>query len=401
MLFAARCTAIVASREILERVRSRVFWAILALTVVSIIGGAHAVGSLTSDTDQFSVVVANDSPSTLETELQTSAALYGLTLSTMSAPPRDVPGLLLEGLAQAAVVDGQDIVIAGPVAPALITAIADAVDATARQGIATRVGVAEPDLELLIDPVVTTVKDLRSSDATAGKPLPALAASFLLLMSLLIFGLLVGSGVAEEKQNRIAEVLLSKLPAQALLAGKVLGIGAVGLFQVTAVAVSGLLALRTAQSGNPAAQSFAGLDMIDGFWLLLWFVQGFILYSLVYATLGATVSRQEDFQSLVYIPMLIILPAYVILAANFDDWSSNSWLAPASFVPFWTPILMPFRLATESASTGEALLALLGTVAASLGLIWLGSQVYLGNILRTGSRVPLSEALLSAFERSR
>ena len=120
----------------------------------------------------------------------------------------------------------------------------------------------------------------------------AFVASLLLYMQLIIFGLAVASGVVEEKSSRVIEVLMAAVPPRALLAGKVLGIGALGLLQLALTAFVGL-AVASASGALELRSADAGILAV----VLLWFVLGYVFYSTIYAISGVIVSRQEDLQS--------------------------------------------------------------------------------------------------------
>ena len=117
--------------------------------------------------------------------------------------------------------------------------------------------------------------------------LVAYAGSLLLLMSLAFFGQWVISGVVEEKNNRVVELILSAVRARHLLAGKVIGIGLLGFAQLALVAglAAGLLA-----AGVFDAPAELGGDMAL---VIPWFVLGFALYAVAYAVAGALASASR------------------------------------------------------------------------------------------------------------
>ena len=140
-----------------------------------------------------------------------------------------------------------------------------------------------------------TVATLEPEDPERGQRLGlAIVTAVLLFMSLIGYGSAVAQGVVEEKSSRVVELLLSTIKPLHLLAGKVLGLGAVGLLQllilgaigVVVGSVTGLLTAPTAAAGALVAA-------------VIWYLLGFFLYASVYAAAGSMVSRQEELQSLV------------------------------------------------------------------------------------------------------
>ncbi len=218
----------------------------------------------------------------------------------------------------------------------------------------------------------------------------AFASVVILFVMVMAFGQFVGSAVVEEKQNRVAELVLAKVSTASMLTGKVLGVGGLGLVQLSLLGITYLFGLAA------FGQDSAGLDLFRlGWsslaWLGLWFVIGYVMYSFVFATMGATVSRLEDLQSLTYVPSVLLLPAYAVAAMSLTG-EPNPLLAPFSLVPLWAPLLMPFRIVTGDAAWWEVLVALVGSVAFIGLLVWFGARVYRGAALRTGGRVGLREA---------
>ena len=119
-----------------------------------------------------------------------------------------------------------------------------------------------------------------------------MAASFLLYGQLLVYGFWVAMGVVEEKSSRVVEVLLAAIPPRALIAGKIIGLGLLGLAQFALLGVVGL-AIAAATGAIELDSTKVGILAI----VLVWFLLGFALYAGLFAMAGVLVSRQEDVQS--------------------------------------------------------------------------------------------------------
>ena len=171
---------------------------------------------------------------------------------------------------------------------------------------------------------------------------------FILVMA---FGQFVGSAVVEEKQSRVAELVLAKVSTASMLVGKVLGVGGLGLVQLIVLGLTYMVGLWAFGADSRGLDLFRlGLGSLA--WMALWFVIGYVMYSFVFATMGATVSRLEDLQSLTYVPSVLLLPAYAIAAASLAG-APAPLLAPMSMIPIWSPLLMPFRIVTGDAAWWE------------------------------------------------
>jgi ABC-2 type transport system permease protein len=198
----------------------------------------------------------------------------------------------------------------------------------------------------------------------------------------------VATGVVEEKQSRVVELLLATITPWQLLAGKVLGLGAVGLLQ---------LVILSAIAGVGAAA--AGLLVLPGAALgmfvmvVLWYLLGFFLYASLYAAVGSTVSRQEELQSVVA-PMIFLLLIPFVLTLNLLPSDPRNGLATVlSFVPFFSQTVMPARYALGVAPLWEVLVAAGLAAAAIVVVVRVAGRVYRNSVLRTGARVSLREAL--------
>jgi len=211
-------------------------------------------------------------------------------------------------------------------------------------------------------------------------------------MTILIFGQFVAMGIVEEKQNRVVEVVLSRIRPAQLLVGKVLGIGALGLAQVLAIAAAAVVALTFIDLPDVSVTGI-GAEIIGS--VIFWFLLGYTLYSFLYAALGATVSRQEDLQGAIILPVFLILPGFFLaqVAGQFPD---GTLAFVGSLVPFWSPMVMPVRMAAGGVPWWQVAMSVLLVVLTIVVLVRVGARVYTGAVLRTGARVKLREAWKAA-----
>jgi ABC-2 type transport system permease protein len=218
----------------------------------------------------------------------------------------------------------------------------------------------------------------------------AAVGAFLLFGQIFGYGFWVSMGVVEEKSSRVVEVLLSKIRPSQLLAGKVIGIGILGLVQLAAIAAFGIaIALITnVIELPPGTIGTVGL-------VFLYFIIGYAFYSCSFAVAGAIVSRQEELQSTTA-PMSLMLYASFFLAFFALSNPDSVMAQVASYVPMSAPLTMPQRVAYGSATGVEAALSIALSIAVTVLLIPLASRLYSGAILRMGSQVKLKEAWRSA-----
>lgn len=222
--------------------------------------------------------------------------------------------------------------------------------------------------------------------------------AFLLYMSIVLYGQNVLRGVLEEKTTRVAEVVVSSVPAETLLAGKILGVGAVGLTQQILWVITTVMMFKAREpilakfgvSTMPFAlpEISIGLALL----LLLFFILGFIFYSSLYAAVGASVNTEQEAQQAVQ-PMLILLVATAIFI-NPILLNPTSRLAQVmSLLPFSAPIIMPLRLALGSVPWYELAGSLVGVLLACLAATWFAARVYRVGLLMYGKRATLGEMI--------
>ncbi|GLW92903.1 ABC transporter permease [Actinokineospora globicatena] len=214
-------------------------------------------------------------------------------------------------------------------------------------------------------------------------------AGILIYMSLLINGQSVAQGVVEEKSSRVVELLLATIRPWQLMLGKVVGIGVVGLVQMAVIGGAGITAgLAT---GVLTISVSAAVSTVV--WLVVWFLLGFFAYSLVFAALGALVSRQEDIGGVITPPLMFVILGYVLGISILPSDPGNKLVEVLSMVPLFAPTLMPMRLAMGGVPAWEAGLAVVLVVALIPGLVWLSGRIYRNAVTRSGAKVRLRDAL--------
>jgi ABC-2 type transport system permease protein len=201
---------------------------------------------------------------------------------------------------------------------------------------------------------------------------------------LLTYGGWVGMGVLEEKSSRVVEVVLSAVRPAELLAGKVVGIGVLGLAQLALVGGVGLLsAVLAGSDAPPSAPGAVGL-------VLLWFVLGFAFYSCAFAVAGSAASRQEDAQSVMGPLYVLLVVSYLVAQAAQTD-PDSALARVSSFVPALAPLTAPSRVLLRHAPLSEVLASVALTVIGTLVLVRLAGRLYGGAVLRFGPKLRLRE----------
>jgi ABC-2 type transport system permease protein len=381
---------LVARRDFVTQVRSRSFVIGIVITLV-FFGGMFLLGAYISGQTSSHTLGVTPQAAGIRPVLEQTAHLQGVELTVRGVDDasgreqvRD-DGLeaLLTGTPGAYELVGLDSVDGG------LQAIVQA--AVEQQAVSAALAGAGVDPTQVANSSALGVATLEPIDSGSGQRLAvAFVGTILLFFSLSAYGSLVATGVVEEKQSRVVELLLATITPWQLLAGKVIGLGAVGLLQLVILsAVAGVGAVAAGLLVLPSAA--AGMFAM----VVLWYLLGFFLYASLYAAVGSTVSRQEELQSVVA-PMIFLLLIPFILTLNLlPNDPRNGLAAVLSFVPFFSQTVMPARYALGVASLWEVLAAALLAAAAIVVVVRVAGRVYRNSVLRTGARVSLREALAS------
>jgi ABC-2 type transport system permease protein len=200
------------------------------------------------------------------------------------------------------------------------------------------------------------------------------------------FGTWLLIGVVEEKSSRVIEVLLSTLRSGQLLAGKVIGIGAVALLQA-ALIVAVALGLGAAE-GSTLVHGTAPVEIVTS---LLWVVLGYTFYCWVYAAGGSLADRQEQVQSLAFPLQLPILFGYIVSFTALGSGQPSELVKVLAYLPPTAPFAMPVLVGLGDVSWWGFTASVVIMLVATVGVARLAAAVYRRAILRTGGRVHLRQ----------
>lgn len=268
----------------------------------------------------------------------------------------------------------------------LAAVVTSAVQIVERQEAIGELGLMPEQAERLLAPpdLGSTSLDPVTEERTEREGL-AMIGLFVLFLAIAFYGGFLLVGVVEEKASRVVEVLLSRLRPTELLGGKILGIGLVGLAQLALVAVAALVALRFSE--NPTATTTPSTVA----WIVVWFVLGYGFYSVLYATAGSLVSRQEEAQSIQFPISAILIVAYFVSMEAARSPESAAAIVGSLFPPT-APMVMIVRIAHGSVPLWQVVLSIAIVVGSIYGMVVLAGRIYAGAVLRIGPRLRVREA---------
>ena len=370
-----RAIGLVAWREIRERLRSKTFLASTFL-ILALVGASAGLERFASPEKTYRVAVTAPAPTGLVAALQRAAQPFDDARVRLRVVDSTATGrqLLEDDQVDALLLLSDDRLVFRDNVDPKAAAVADTAVRALRNEL-------PPSPELKTATLHPPEKD--SEDAST---LVAFAGALLLFMSLAFYGQWVISGVVEEKNNRVVEVILSAVRARHLLAGKVIGIGSLGFAQL--VLVAGLAAgLLVAGVFDAPAELGGDIALV-----IPWFVLGFALYAVAYAVAGALASSQQNAetagQPVTYALIAVFWAGYATLSSNAE----GPLASLLTVFPLTAPLVLPARSALVDVPLWQHALAVVLVLAAIYTLVRFAGRVYAHGLLHGGSRLSLRAA---------
>jgi ABC-2 type transport system permease protein len=387
-----RAIFLVGWREITERTQGRAFL-IATLAIIAVVLAGVIVPALNDQTTRVRAGITGVTPTELQGALR-DAARAGDTRLELRRYPTVAAGeaAVRGGDADVLIVAGERLVWKAEPDAEIAAVVTGAVQRVRFSERAAALGVTAEQAATLLAPAPARTLDTADPDQEAREAI-AFVTFIVLLLMLLTYGTAVAEGVAQEKGTRVMELLVCRLRPRDLLAGKVLGIGLVGLVQMLLALLAGGAAIVALDTVDVPAAVPATLASA-----VLWFALGYAFWSVALAAVGALVSRVEDLQAAVAPltwTMTLCAMTAPVAAESPDAWYS----VVASLVPITAPFAMPARVAVGDVAAWEIVLATATILAATYGLVRLGGAVYSGSVLRSGARPRLRDVWSAARPR--
>jgi ABC-2 type transport system permease protein len=383
-----RAIWLVARREMIERGRSRAFILGLILTQVFIVGGLLLQSTFGSQT-VLRVGYVGQPPVGFDEIMDSVAEQRGAVIDLRTYPDRAAAESAIRvGEVGGVYVPGPDRSSPGQLLfkQAPDGRIEETVTAAIQALRLVEAGI------VLTPPAVVSLEPLEpESEVDPTSLIIANVGVIFLFISIFSFGYWVLSGVVEEKQSRVVEVVLSTVGPRDLLMGKVLGIGILGLIQLVVLIGTGLIASTVL--GNFALPPTTTPALVQ---LVVWFILGYTLYATLFAVLGALASRMEEASTATMPIQFLAMGSYFLALLVVVNDPDGTVARIASLFPPAAPMIVPLRTALGGVETWEVLLSIGVTIAFIYGLFALGARVYSGAVLQTTGRIKLRDAWRSS-----
>ncbi len=413
----------VIEREFSERVRSR--WFILTtlfgplLLAALLIGPPWLAMRTRDDADVAKVLIVDATGTALGSAiavdlaggvlgtatpprvLEVNAAVLAATTDSLRGRllTKALPGFFI--LSQETIDDGRaELLLPDGSALGVSERLAASLERQLRQARLVTIGVAAPDAafvaQLRINVRTTQLgSDGREASARVNM-LVGFAVAMLLYIAIVLYGQIVLRSVAEEKQSRVAEVVLASVPARVLLSGKILGIGGVAMLQlgIWTSALATLLVNRGrifAMLGLSATSvPLPTVHLSDVLLLGAYLVLGYVLYAALFALVGSIASSEQEAQQ-AQTPVLMLLVSSIALLQTALQEPNGTVATALSMIPFSAPIMMPLRLGLADVPSRQIVASVGALSLTTVACLLAAGRVYRTALLMYGKRPTLAE----------
>ncbi len=374
-----RAIRLVAMREVVERGRSKGYLGSLLFTLFLLVAGFVLPTVFLGNPDAVKLALVGQPPAGLEVTIEAVATAFDADLVISTVPDRAAAEAAVKDKSIDAALDvPADLSGAGELI-VLEEASATLQGIVGQAVIALRAGTnAQP-------PTISALEPPSAEDVTA--IIFANAGIILMFIGIFSYGTWVLTGVVEEKQSRVVEVVLATVRPRDLLMGKVLGIGLLALAQLLVLVIAGVsFAQFSGQLTLPPTTVGAVVQLVG------WFILGFAFYSTAMGVLGALASRVEEASNASMPVTMSATLAYILSIVFVTQEPAGPLARIMTFLPPAAPMVVPLRVALGEIDAWEIVVS----VAIMLASIWLlfaiGGRVYSGAVLQTGGQIRLRDA---------
>ena len=401
---------LIAKREYLERVRTKAF--LITTILIPVLMGAGIVASVLASNESKSTshitIVSQDQQlaTDLQSELQ-SGKDSKMTVDVIS-PGNSATRATLDSMLADKQLDGYLWITPASgvnTRPSFSYTPRSAGDISTKETITSALrtvlirerlaheGMVASDVDALMQPVeVNTTQAGKNADTTSS--FVAIYVLFLLMyMVIMLYGMNVARSIIEEKTSRVFEVLLATIRPEEMMAGKMIGVGSVGLTQVAVwLATAVLLTSTSILSAFGSGTMHVSLNAMQVIFFVVYFLLGYMLYSSIAAALGAMVNSEQELQQLnmfLALPLASCMFALAPVIAN----PSSPLSRVISLIPFCTPLIMYLRISLATPPAWEIALSIALMIISIYAILWVASRIYRVGILMYGKKPTLPEIL--------
>lgn len=266
-----------------------------------------------------------------------------------------------------------------------------------------------------------SVKEGKEGESSLGAVISTIIGAIMgivMYFTLFMYGMMVMQGVQEEKTSRIVEVIISSVKPFELMLGKILGVAAVGLTQISIWAVlmviissvvTKLLGFSPDQSmamNGTAQQALAEgknaeianilVELGKVNWamivplFLIYFIFGYLMYASLYAAVGSAIGDDPSASQSMSLPLSIPIILAVYISMHTIKQPDSTLSVFASIFPLFSPIVMAARLGSNP-PMWQIVTSVLVLIASTIFFIWLAGRIYRVGIMLYGKKATWKE----------
>jgi ABC-2 type transport system permease protein len=383
---------LVARREILERVRGRIF-RVGTIIILLIVAGAIVIpkihSSSTTPPQQVGVVGGSTAAATQVTQVVKYSGKQSQTPVHVVSEPTvaSAEAALRSGKLDVAVVNGDKIVTNQPVAGSS-SDTATLVQVLAPElGVLNsyqRAGLSPQQIGQVAQAQAVPVESLQANTAKRVNKGTSVIGVVLIFLMLTQYNTWILMGVMQEKASRVVEVLLATVRPVQLLGGKVLGIGLVALGQAALIVATAFIVSKAV--GSSLLSGTGPVLILSD---LIWLVLGYSFYCWLYAAAGSMAERQDQVQTLALPLSLPILIAYIYSITVASTGNPSLLFKVLAYFPPTAPFAMPVLVGLNEVAWWQFLISCALSIVGTAIMAWFAAGVYRRAVLQSGQRVSL------------
>lgn len=411
---------LVARREYIEQIRGRAFrlTTIMVPAVFALLIGIAYLSSIGLGSHRHLVIASNDAglANAVRTELlrqKPSRQTQGTAQAKIDvlAPATDADRLALQKQVQSRSIDGFLFIQTSPTGmPEATYTSASAADLTTNGHLndavdhaivnlrLSGVGVSESETAALDKGVkIDTYQVRRDGSVIKSNALASFykgyAMAILLSMTTIMYGLNVARSIIQEKTSRIFEVMLSIVKPSEMLAGKLVGVGAVGLTQILIWVVAAALILGSSMAAAYLKGDFEiHFSWVEAVMFPVYFILGYFLYSSLFSGIAATCETEQELQMYTPLAAVPVWLSFSVILVIIND-PNSFWSVALSLFPPCAPIVMFLRMGSQIPPAWQFAASIALMIVSIWAILWVSARLYRIGILMYGKRATLPEIL--------
>jgi ABC-2 type transport system permease protein len=378
----AHTVRLIATREVTDRLRSKVYVLGTLGIVVVVVAGILVGGLRDGGPTRVELGVVGETPPSFPDLLAASTAGQNMEVEIIEVADRGAAAdAIADGELHAVLLDGAELMVEGAPSMGVVAAVeaalqqAETVDRLESAGLSPEeiAAAASPRSPLAIVDPAGEAADM------IGGPLIAFAATILLFVAVTLNASSLLTGAVEEKSTHVIELLLGSVRPWQLLAGKISALTGLALAQVGIVVVAalGANALVDAFALPPATTATVVVS-------LLMLVIGFVFYAALYTVAGSLASTTEDAQGSSGPLGFLLMGAYFVVIFAVLPNPQGAWAHVLTYLPPTAALTVPARVALDAIPLWQVLLAAGVTVLGVVLTVALAARLYAASLLAGG-----------------